>query len=86
MIVRVPDYFSEFSCIAGDCKDSCCLGWEIDIDDVYFDGQRLAPSTIPTSGDVDTSKISALIDTVRVIFDVTPLPVNLFSFPGKLCY
>ena len=31
MIVRVPDYFSEFSCIAGDCKDSCCLGWEIDI-------------------------------------------------------
>ena len=33
MIVRVPDYFSEFSCIAGDCKDSCCLGWEIDIDE-----------------------------------------------------
>ncbi|EKM79641.1 hypothetical protein AGABI1DRAFT_114140 [Agaricus bisporus var. burnettii JB137-S8] len=39
------------------------LRWEIDIDDVYFDGQRLAPSTIPTSDDVDTSKISALIDT-----------------------
>lgn len=22
MIVRVPDYFSEFSCIAGDCKEA----------------------------------------------------------------
>ena len=37
MIVRVPDYFSEFSCIAGDCKDSCCLGWEIDIDDKSYE-------------------------------------------------
>lgn len=29
MIVRVPDYFSEFSCIAGDCKDSCCLAGKL---------------------------------------------------------
>ncbi len=33
MILRVPDYYEEFSCIASHCKDSCCAGWEIDIDE-----------------------------------------------------
>ena len=32
MILRVPDYYKDFKCIAGDCSDSCCAGWEIDID------------------------------------------------------
>ena len=29
----VPDYYPEFSCIAGACRHSCCIGWEIDIDE-----------------------------------------------------
>lgn len=33
MILRVPDYYDEFACIAGQCTGSCCVGWEIDIDD-----------------------------------------------------
>ena len=28
-----PDYYDRFRCIAGDCKDSCCIGWEIDVDE-----------------------------------------------------
>ena len=28
----VPDYYPRFSCIAGACRHSCCIGWEIDID------------------------------------------------------
>ena len=28
-----PNYYNKFKCIAGDCKHSCCIGWEIDIDD-----------------------------------------------------
>ncbi len=32
MIARMPEYCREFHCIAGDCKDSCCVGWEIEID------------------------------------------------------
>lgn len=27
-----PDYYTEFKCIAGACRHSCCIGWEIDID------------------------------------------------------
>ena len=29
----LPDYYEEFKCIAQKCKHSCCVGWEIDIDD-----------------------------------------------------
>jgi len=27
-----PDYYKYFQCIAGACRHSCCIGWEIDID------------------------------------------------------
>lgn len=37
--------------------------WEVPIDGVYLDGQLLPNSTIPATGGVDTSQISALIDT-----------------------
>lgn len=36
MKVRVPDYYDEFRCIAGECKDSCCIGWELDIDEESY--------------------------------------------------
>lgn len=36
MKLRVPNYYDEFKCIAGDCKDSCCIGWELDIDEESF--------------------------------------------------
>ncbi len=28
-----PNYYGKFKCIADKCKHSCCIGWEIDIDD-----------------------------------------------------
>ena len=30
---RMPSYCDAFQCIAGACRDSCCIGWEIDIDE-----------------------------------------------------
>ena len=32
MIFRTPDFYRDFHCIADRCSDSCCIGWEIDID------------------------------------------------------
>lgn len=32
MKIVVPDYYKDFRCLAGDCKHSCCIGWEVDID------------------------------------------------------
>ncbi|MBR3576842.1 MAG: flagellin lysine-N-methylase [Clostridia bacterium] len=28
-----PNYYNKFKCIADKCKHSCCIGWEIDIDE-----------------------------------------------------
>jgi len=36
VILRIPDYYRQFRCLMGDCKDSCCKGWEIDIDDETY--------------------------------------------------
>ena len=32
-----PNYYEKFNCIADKCKHSCCIGWEIDIDDDTMD-------------------------------------------------
>lgn len=32
MIWRYPEYCERFRCSAGECSDSCCIGWEICID------------------------------------------------------
>ncbi len=32
MITIKPDFFDTFRCIADKCTDSCCIGWEIDVD------------------------------------------------------
>ena len=31
--VYVPNYYPAFRCIASACRHSCCVGWEIDVDD-----------------------------------------------------
>ena len=33
MKLKMPSYCEDFSCLAGACRDSCCIGWEIDIDE-----------------------------------------------------
>lgn len=33
---RYPKYLKEFECIGGKCEDSCCIGWDIDIDKTTF--------------------------------------------------
>ncbi len=31
-MILVPDHYKKFRCIADKCRDSCCIGWEIDVD------------------------------------------------------
>ena len=33
MKVIAPAYYNDFACIASACRHSCCIGWEVDIDD-----------------------------------------------------
>lgn len=32
MMLRKPQYYDKFQCLAGACPDSCCYGWTVDID------------------------------------------------------
>ena len=33
MKLRKPDYFDQFHCIGSACSDTCCAGWEIEVDE-----------------------------------------------------
>lgn len=33
MLYVFPDYYPEFQCVAGDCEDTCCAGWQIVVDE-----------------------------------------------------
>lgn len=35
-MILQPNYYDDFKCIADKCKDNCCIGWEIDIDEITF--------------------------------------------------
>ena len=37
MKIRVPDYYKDFKCIADKCEDTCCAGWEVDVDDDSYE-------------------------------------------------
>jgi len=33
MLIVKPDYYDEFKCVANECEDTCCAGWQIVIDE-----------------------------------------------------
>ena len=33
MLITKPDYFDHFQCIAGQCPDSCCKEWDVQVDE-----------------------------------------------------
>ena len=38
MQITKPTFYKEFSCIAGACPDTCCAGWEIEVDETTAEG------------------------------------------------
>ena len=45
MQITIPHYYKDFSCIAGDCPDTCCAGWQIMIDDKALEKYRHVKGT-----------------------------------------
>ncbi len=43
MKLFAPNYYRDFSCIAEKCRHSCCVGWEIDIDNETAEYYRAFP-------------------------------------------
>ena len=40
MLLRKPDFYDKFKCTASKCTDTCCVGWEIDIDEASQEAYR----------------------------------------------
>ncbi len=66
MKIYAPDYYSEFSCIADKCRHSCCIGWEIDIDEYTLElykniggelGKRLSDNIITDENNVHSFRL-----------------------------
>lgn len=36
MKVTIPDYYKDFKCIADVCEDTCCAGWQVDVDNASY--------------------------------------------------
>ena len=43
MIFRTPSCYDTFRCIADKCKDNCCIGWEIEIDEETVERYKAIP-------------------------------------------
>ena len=43
LLLRTPDFYDHFLCIGSSCKDCCCIGWELDIDDDTFEYYKSVP-------------------------------------------
>lgn len=43
MIRVVPDFYPNFKCIASACQHSCCVGWEVDVDQDTLARYRQVP-------------------------------------------
>ncbi len=46
--VYSPGYYNEFKCIADKCSHSCCIDWEICIDDVTYEKYKRMSDILPT--------------------------------------
>ena len=45
LLLRTPDFYDHFLCIGSSCKDCCCIGWELDIDDDTFEYYKSVPGS-----------------------------------------
>ena len=61
MKLIAPDYYASFRCIAGRCRHSCCIGWEIDIDEDSLARYKALPGPLGERlrGHIDTGEDGA---------------------------
>jgi lysine-N-methylase len=59
MKIITPRYYKDFKCIAGACTDTCCAGWDVDVDEASYKfyksvggefGKRLKRVMVPEKG------------------------------------
>ena len=54
MLIITPKYYKNFKCIAGECPDSCCQGWEVDADEESLEYYKTLPESLEIKQRIDS--------------------------------
>lgn len=54
MKIIKPSYYKNFKCIAGECPDSCCQGWEVDADEKSLAYYKTLDSSLEIKRRIDS--------------------------------
>ena len=87
--VTYPNNFARFKCIGGECEDTCCQGWDIEIDKDTFDeylkvqdqkmkamlSDNIKKNNYCTSDDLDYG-INALNEEIDFLYSFLFLIIN----------
>ena len=74
MEIRYPNYYRKFHCIAGDCPDTCCAGWEISVDRASENRYRAAVKSGSIQNKAFARKLKKHIRHGRIISEGETCP------------
>lgn len=63
--IFAPEYYNDFKCTASECRHSCCVGWDIIIDEGTLLKYRNVPEIMETVTDIDGDKCFKLKENGR---------------------
>ena len=83
MKIVKPSYYKDFKCIAGDCPDSCCQGWEVDADEESLEFYKSLDPSLEIKQRID--RVLSKDEFDNTIFTLAPQKRCPFLNEENLC-
>lgn len=83
MKIVKPTFYKTFKCIAGDCPDSCCQGWEVDADSDSLEYYKTLDNSLEIKKRIDSVLSKDEFD--NTIFTLAPKKRCPFLNDVNLC-
>ena len=83
MKIVKPTFYKNFKCIAGDCPDSCCQGWEVDADSGSLEYYKTLDNSLEIKKRIDSVLSKDEFD--NTIFTLAPKKRCPFLNDENLC-
>ena len=83
MKIVKPTFYKNFKCIAGDCPDSCCQGWEVDADSDSLEYYKTLDNSLEIKKRIDS--VLSKDEFNNTIFTLAPKKRCPFLNDKNLC-
>ena len=83
MKIVKPTFYKNFKCIAGDCPDSCCQGWEVDADSDSLEYYKTLDNSLEIKKRIDSVLSKDEFD--NTIFTLAPKKRCPLLYDENLC-